>query len=250
LFKYRSIRITIITAIVAILLLWQTAIIEVAFLVEFDGPQVDNAIALSFDDGPDWGEEVLISALNKTGLRATFFWTWEKIEQIRALDSERFERILLLIREGEHEIGIHGYSCHISWNPVDRFFKFNEQEDISILKEYYFRLFDKVPELYRSHGARSGRQFYTSLKDSGLKLVFGSLAHQISNRKVDTLIEHFQSMEAGSIICAHDSKNCDLDYGVAAEIAQIVTELGEIAHDRNLEVITISELLDIEETPD
>lgn len=246
LLKRRFTRISIITAIVAILLLWQTAIIEIGFLAEFDGPPMDNAIALSFDDGPDWGEEALISALNKAGIHATFFWTWEKIEQIKAVDSERFERILLLIREGEHEVGIHGYSCHISWNPVDRFFIFNEQEDISLLKEYYYKLFNKVPELYRSHGARSGRQFYNSLKDSDLKLVFGSLAHQISSQKVDTLINHFQSAEAGSIICAHDSKNCDPDYGVAVEIAQIIAELSEIAHDRNLKVVTISELLDIE----
>ena len=251
LLRRRSTWITITAAIVVTFLLWQTAIIEIILFAQFNGPQEGNAIALSFDDGPDWGEEVLISALNEAGIRATFFWTWGKIEEIRSIDNKGFERILRLIEEGEHEIGIHGYYCHISWNPIDRFLIFNEQENISVLKNNYYELFDKEPQLYRSHGARSGRQFYNSLKNSGLKLAFGSFAYQISNQEsADIFIEYFQNAEPGSIICAHDSNNCDPNYGTAIQIAQIVAELGEIANNRNLKVVTISELLNLKEASD
>jgi len=190
LFRRRSTWITITAVIVAIFLLWQTAIIEIILFAQFNGSQEGNAIALSFDDGPDWGEEALISALNEAGIRATFFWTWGKIEQIRSIDDKGFEGILRLIEEGEHEIGIHGYYCRVSWNPIDRFLILNEQEDITILQENYYELFGKAPQLYRSHGPRSGRQFYNSLANSGLILAFGSLAYQISNQQsVDTFID-------------------------------------------------------------
>ena len=151
-----------------------------------------------------------------------------------------------MIEEGEHEVGIHGYFCRVSWNPIDRFLIFNEQENISILQKNYYELFDKEPQLYRSHGARSGRQFYNSLKNSGLILAFGSLSYQISiQESADTFIEYFQNAQPGSIICAHDSSNCDTNYGATSQIAQIVAELGEIAHNRNLKVVTISELLNL-----
>jgi hypothetical protein len=249
--RRKKIWISVTATIVVLVLLWQTAIVEIMFIIRFDGPPEENAIGLSFDDGPDWGEEALISALNDTGMRATFFWMWEKIELIRSEDNERFERILNLIEDGDHEVAIHGYFCRGSQNPISRFFILHEKESIADLQIRYYELFGKEPQLYRSHGPRAGRQFYNSLKNSGLELAFGSLTYQISiTAPIDIFVEYFQSAKPGTIICAHDSRNCATDYGLAKQIAQTVPELGEIARNRKLDVVTISELLRVSQISD
>jgi hypothetical protein len=235
---------TVLALIIILLLLWQTAIIEIIILSRFNGPQDVNDIALSFDDGPDWGEEVLLSELNAAGMQATFFWMWEKIEILKAEDNERFERILRLIEEGGHEVGIHGYYCRGSRNPIDRFFIGSEMENPINLRHDFSDILGEEPGLYRSHGPRAGRQFYNQLVESDLELIFGSLTHQISiDASDDVFIEYFSNAEPGTIICAHDSKNCEPDYGLALQIAQIVPELAHIIRDRNIDVVTVSELI-------
>jgi len=233
----------VVTVVVIVALLWQTAIIEIMLSTRFDGPHDENVIALSFDDGPDWGEEELITALNDAEIHATFFWIWEKIEQIEQEDKERFKRLLDLVNEGGHEIGIHGYACDGSQNPVKRFLLLDQEEDLSHLVQNYRDLFGLEPVLYRSHGPRAGRQFYDSLKHAGLDLTLGSLTHQISlEASTDIFVDYVRDAEPGTIICAHDSRNCDSNYGLADRIAKIVPELERIIRDRNIEIVTISEL--------
>jgi peptidoglycan/xylan/chitin deacetylase (PgdA/CDA1 family) len=244
LFSRRNIFISVIAVIIAFLL-WQMAIIEIASITYFNGLRTENSIALSFDDGPDWGEEDLIFALNETGIHATFFWIQEKIELLQAEDPERFESLLGLLEEGEHEVGIHGYYCRGSRNPIDRFFILGEEEDLTTLGQAYYSLLGREAELFRSHGPRAGRQFYESLKRSDLKLVFGTPEYQISvEAPMETFSEYLRVAEPGSIICAHDSRNCDPDYGLAARIAEIVPELKEIINERNTEIVTVSDLVD------
>jgi len=239
----RIIRVFIPIALIAFLL-WQTALIEILLSARFDGPRNQEAIALSFDDGPDWGEEELILELNRAGIQATFFWLWEKIELMQAEDNERFARIIDAIQKGKHEIGIHGYHCATSWNPLERFFYLNEKENIDGLGRKYYLLFEKEPLLYRSHGARSGRQFYDSLTKSGLNLIIGSFSSQISSdTQAGDLVGYFEHAREGTIICAHDSNRCDTDYGLAGKIAGVITEIGQVTRAKNMRVITVSELL-------
>jgi len=199
---------------------------------------------LSFDDGPDWGEEVLISALNQAGIKATFFWTWQKVEILSSQDPERFARILQLLREGEHEVGIHGFKCDISPNLVRRIFGFTKAEDLTIIQQNFSDLLHKRPTLYRPHGFQLGRQLSRAIKASGLKLVLGSPSYQIGQRNpARSYLKAFEKAKPGDIICGHDSKDCYSDFGLAWQIAQIVPEIEKILAKRNLSAITISEIL-------
>jgi len=241
----RIIRVFIPIALIA-WLLWQTAIIEILLIARFDGPRNLEAIALSFDDGPDWGEEELILELNRAGIQATFFWLWEKIELMQTEDIEKFARIIDAIKEGKHEIGIHGYRCATSWNPLERFFYLNEKENIDGLGRKYQVLFKKEPLLYRSHGARAGRQFYDSVRKSGLNLIIGSFSSQISSdTQAGAFAGYFQNAREGTIICAHDSSSCDTNYGLARKIARVIPEIGQVTRAKNMRVMTVSELLQV-----
>jgi hypothetical protein len=234
----------ILSSVIVLLLLWQTALIELIILARFNGPQNADSLALSFDDGPDWGEETLISELNAAGIQATFFWIWEKVEILKAEDSERFERLLQLIEHGGHELGIHGYYCRGAQNPLARFLVGSDGASLHGLSNNFREMIGEEPELYRSHGPRSGRKFYNQLRESELDLIFGSLTHQISiTSSEDVFIDYFSQAPPGTIICAHDSRNCEADYGLATRIARIVPELARITEERHIKVVTISDLI-------
>lgn len=60
-----------------------------------------DAIALTFDDGPDRGQDEFLDVLQEAGVRATFFVVGEQVE--------RNPNKLREIVSCEHEVGVHGY---------------------------------------------------------------------------------------------------------------------------------------------
>ena len=56
----------------------KAAAIRILTSAHFHGAIKNRAIALSFDESLDWGEEILISALNEARLKVAFFWTMAK----------------------------------------------------------------------------------------------------------------------------------------------------------------------------
>jgi len=230
--------------ILLIIFLWEAAPIEIITSAHFYGSTENRAIALSFDDGPDWGEEALISALNQAGIKATFSWTWQKVEMLDSQDPTRFARILQLLSEGKHEVGIHGLKCDISSSLVRRIFGLAEAEDLARAQQNFSELLHQKPTLYRPHGFRLGRQLFEALKASELKLVVGSLSSQIGQRNPEhSYLKAFEKAKPGDIICGHDSKDCYHNFGLAGQIAQIIPEIEKIITKRNLSVVTISEIL-------
>lgn len=235
----------ILTFVLAAILVWQTAIVEIISLARFDAHTEIPFIALSFDDGPDLGEEELLKALNNARIHVTFFWTLEKIQSMQESYPEEFKNLVKLINQGGHEIGIHGYQCHLSWNPIERFFILNEDENIEYLKNQYHDIFNTEPKLYRSHGPRSGRSLYSSLKESDVELAFGSVQYQIGVQgDVKKYIDYTSEAEAGKIICGHDSRNCELDSGMPENITDIIPEIKQIISEREISIVTISELFE------
>jgi len=233
-----------IVSILSVLFLWKAAFIEIIALAHFQGSTENHAVALSFDDGPDWGEEVLISALNQAGIKATFFWTWQKVEILSSQDPERFATILQLLKEGGHEVGIHGSQCNVSSDLLRRILGFAKVEDLTTVRQSFSGLLHQQPTLYRPHGIQLGRQLSRAIKASGLRLILGSPRFQIGQENVAaSYLKAFQKAKPGDIICGHDSKDCYLDFGLAGEIAQIVPEIEKILAERNLSVVTVSEIL-------
>ena len=81
------------------------------------GPETGNAIALTFDDGPEPGvTERILDALQAEGVRATFFMIGEKVAAAPGLARRVAEH---------HEIGHHTYSHR----------KFTELPDVEVEQE-------------------------------------------------------------------------------------------------------------------
>jgi peptidoglycan/xylan/chitin deacetylase (PgdA/CDA1 family) len=223
---------------------FKAAPIEILSYGHLHGSTENQAVALSFDDGPDWGEEVLLSALNEAEIRATFFWTWEKVEMLDAEDPQRFARIINLLREGNHEVGIHGLSCRVSSNLIRRTLGLAEVEDLETIKENFTSLLNQTPNLYRPHGFQLGRELIKSIKSSGLQLVIGSPTYQIGQGDPSrSYLKAFERAKPGDIICGHDSKNCYQDFGLAAQIAELIPEIKDILVKRCISVVTVSEII-------
>src|SRR6478735_12248866 len=72
-----------------------------------------NAVALTFDDGPDIQLERFLELLDKHNARATFFLIGEQVQ--RRPDAPA------LIRKAGHEIGVHGMThvSHLRRTPND-----------------------------------------------------------------------------------------------------------------------------------
>jgi peptidoglycan-N-acetylglucosamine deacetylase len=70
--------------------------------LRYRGDRSSDRVALTFDDGPDatFTPEVL-TVLARHGARATFFVLGRQVE--------RHPKLLRAIRDGGHELGIHGY---------------------------------------------------------------------------------------------------------------------------------------------
>ena len=64
-----------------------------------------NAVALTFDDGPDRAQDAFLLALERSGATATFFVTGEQVARAPGLARE-------LLAAG-HELGVHGYRHRI-----------------------------------------------------------------------------------------------------------------------------------------
>ena len=63
--------------------------------------RADNAVALTFDDGPDQGLDAFLDLLEEARARATFFVAGEQVER----DPSKLREI---ISRG-HEVGVHCY---------------------------------------------------------------------------------------------------------------------------------------------
>jgi len=219
--------------------------VDVVTSVKLNGSVGHQAVALSFDDGPDWGEESLVLALDSAGMKATFFWTWQKIQLLRQADAGRFTRLVRLITEGGHEIGIHGMSCATPSHFPERFIGMaREFEDLSLIQKGFSELLQQNPRLYRPHCFQGSKELLKAVRTSGLKLVLGSPGYQIGQRNPGTLlVKALKRAKPGTIICGHDSKDCYPDFGLAQQIAQLIPQLAEIAAKRNLCILTISDIL-------
>lgn len=66
--------------------------------------EVDGAVALTFDDGPDHGLDDLLSSMEEAGARATFFAVGEQVERAPS-------RLKEIVSCG-HEVAVHCYEHH------------------------------------------------------------------------------------------------------------------------------------------
>ncbi len=214
----------------------------------YHGSRSSRQVALSFDDGPDWGEEQLLLALNQAGMSATFFWIAEKTEKMYDQNLERFNRILQLLKETGHEVGVHALNGFVSSNPIKRIRGVISAEEIVQAQQILTSIVGYKPRLYRPHCIQfSGREITRSIEITSMRLVLGSPWYTIGQNKkklADAYIKAVKRAKPGTIICGHSSKNGNTDLGIASESAAIVPQLKEILHEKGLGTTTISEILE------
>jgi len=196
------------------------------------GSRKSNLIGLSFDDGPDMGEIRLISVLNEAGIRATFFWIPEKVSAFADQYPKEFTQLLDLVKKGGHEIGLHGLTCRRP-NLLARF-RIENQELVAEARTKLSERLSYPPNLYRPHCFRI---FRTPVE---MKTVLGSYQLSPDDEPAKYLLA-FVKARAGDIICGHDSRDCDLNYGVATKIADFIPQIAKILATRGLKAVTVSE---------
>jgi peptidoglycan/xylan/chitin deacetylase (PgdA/CDA1 family) len=230
--------------------IWYTRVVCLIKLAKFRGSRAKQIVGLSFDDGPDWGEEQLIKALNKAEIEATFFWIWEKVEKLDFQDHQRFVNLLQLLNQGKHEVGIHALKCTIrpgcTCKRIMGYTSSDIYSDIIKAQQNFHCLLNSKPLLYRPHGVQVSRKLSEAIVKSKVEFVVGTIRLAIgpSRKNIGKKYEeNFARARRRDIICGHDSCDCSTDFGIACDIARVVPRIKKIMVSKGLQIGTVYQAL-------
>ena len=152
-------------------------------------PAEDNAVYLTFDDGPDpEGTPRLLDLLAEHGIKATFFCVGRQVEKYPAI----FERIK---KEG-HGMGNHTYSHLSGWTTSNKkYFADIEQAD----KIIGSRLFRPPYGRIRPSRIRVLKKKYTIVM---WDLMTGDFSPRQTPDKISRRVEKY--LRPGSVVVGHD----------------------------------------------
>ena len=152
-------------------------------------PAEDNAVYLTFDDGPDpEGTPRLLDLLAEHGIKATFFCVGRQVEKFPAI----FERIK---KEG-HGVGNHTYSHLSGWTTSNKkYFEDIERAD----KIIGSRLFRPPYGRIRPSQIRHLKQKYIIFM---WDLMTGDFSPRQTPEKISRRVEKY--LRPGSVVVGHD----------------------------------------------
>jgi len=152
-------------------------------------PAEDNAVYLTFDDGPDpEGTPRLLDLLAEHGIKATFFCVGRQVEKFPAI----FERIK---KEG-HGVGNHTYSHLSGWTTSNKkYFEDIERAD----KIIGSRLFRPPYGRIRPSQIRVLKKKYTIVM---WDLMTGDFSPRQTPEKISRRVEKY--LRPGSVVVGHD----------------------------------------------
>ena len=152
-------------------------------------PAEDNAVYLTFDDGPDpEGTPRLLDLLAEHGIKATFFCVGRQVEKFPAI----FERIK---KEG-HGVGNHTYSHLSGWTTSNKkYFEDIERAD----KIIGSRLFRPPYGRIRPSQIRHLKQKYIIFM---WDLMTGDCSPRQTPEKISRRVEKY--LRPGSVVVGHD----------------------------------------------
>lgn len=220
-----------------------THLLHWLFKARFFGPHAarkSKLIALSFDDGPHprYTHQVL-KILNEYGVQATFFWIAEVAQRLKEDDGPIFEKMLAMIREGGHEIGLHAlYDCELSL-PM-RLFGQHSKEELLQGKQILEELTSLPVRLYRPHGVQAGSSI-DHASELGLTTVCGipfTTVHGIPGIPG----YFFPSVLPGSILILHDGAR---NGWKSASVTEVLPLILEQLTQRGLRQSSVSHLLQV-----
>lgn len=197
------------------------------------GSRAKNAVALTFDDGPDpQTTPQILDLLRQHGARATFFVIGHHVEQHPALARR-------ILAEG-HEIGNHTQG-HSRWFNT-RLYQAMESE-IRTAQETLQRITGITPRLFRPPVGLKNPQLILATTPHQLKTVLWSVHAR------DTLLRDpariatrvLRRLRAGDIVDLHDGHDRPGQHRpqTVAAVAKILDALSV----RGLRAVTVSELL-------
>ncbi len=200
-------------------------------------PASENAVALTFDDGPSpvWTPQIL-AVLKEANVKATFFMIGEHVRE--------YPDVARRVAEEGHEIGNHSYDHHgiFYYKPEELDKEVGEAEKIiktvTGIKTKYFR----PPKAWLT--AQEKKQ----LKDLGYETVLWSLNSKdwvtFDDRYIVNYILHH--IQPGDILLFHDSGGVfKPEGGNRSETIKAVSRLIEKLRQRGYRFVTISQLLEL-----
>ncbi|GAC1320604.1 MAG: polysaccharide deacetylase family protein [Thermoleophilaceae bacterium] len=185
-------------------------------------PGLENAAAgsgrcaLTFDDGPDpEGTPAVLDALERAGLRATFFVLGEQLMRHHRLAREMVAR--------GHELGLHGFAHerHETLSPA------SARDDVARGVGAFEAGVGRRPRWFRPPFGRFSEWSYAACADLGLEAVYWSAWgldwETVPGARVAELV--MRDLVDGSIVLLHDSAR----YAPREEVTATVEALGPIS---------------------
>jgi peptidoglycan-N-acetylglucosamine deacetylase len=195
------------------------------------GPRTSNAVALTFDDGPDpeYTPRVL-EILAARGVRATFFLVGAR--------AERSPDTVKRIHASGHEIASHGWSHRNLWicGPRRTF------KEIGRTHELLTRLTGRAPTLFRPPWGAVNAAMFGALKRYQQRCVFWSLQPeglraQSAARQVERVL---RKAGPGTIIDLHDAEGTR---GAPARLCDALPSMIEGLKERGYRFTTVTDML-------
>lgn len=159
--------------------------------------KTSNAVALTFDDGPDRPLDMFLELLERYGARATFFVVGEQVER----SPNRLQEIVSC----GHEIAVHGYRHH------NHLFMTPNQtmEDMRRAKAIIEEVAQRPTKLFRAPYGRfslaswleAGRQGWQRVHFTRTRVAYDWEVHATPQ----SVVENVGWPEAGDILLLHDS---------------------------------------------
>lgn len=194
-------------------------------------PSRDRVVSLTFDDGPNpQATPVILDALAKRGVRATFF--------ILGRHAERWPVLVKAVRDGGHQVGNHGWHHQ----KLHRHGPAWVRRDLTMGTEAIEQAGGGRPAVFRApHGFRS--PWVTSIARSlGQRTIGWSLGVWDSDRPgVDAIVRRtVEGAAPGAILLLHDGDGYDPD-GDRMQTAQAVGRIVDELHAQGYRFETLPE---------
>jgi len=198
----------------------------------------DKVVALTFDDGPSpiWTPPIL-DALNKSGVKATFFMLGEHVQ--------KYPQVAKRVAQGGHEIGNHSYH-HNNFIYYD---KYEVEKDIKDTERIIRQATGVTTHLFRPPKSWLSKREKKKIKDFGYEVVLWTL-----NSKDWVNFDHkhivryiVKNVRPGDIILFHDSGGFfKTEEGNRIETVNTIPSLVEKLKERGYRFVTVSELLEMQ----
>jgi len=197
------------------------------------GSAQDNAIALTFDDGPHQRFTLdILAALSKGNMTATFFMTGDNIRQHKDLVKR--------VHESGHEIGNHSLS-HPNGLLAGRKKILNELQDTRALIEDITGVSNRW---YRPPYGIASLQIFSVCRQLDLGIVLWSInSYDYIKRKQPTIADRvIKKLRPGAIVLFHEChyKDPTRDY---SSTSSALEKIAPVLARKNLSAVTISSLL-------